>query len=161
MKLWPLAIGVLALGQLTLIGRLDPSLPEPNLVLAAVAAGSWLRGGRAGMTWALAGGFLLDLGASGPLGVHALAMLAAAYAAGVLATAFTSSGVPLAAVAGMVAAAVYGGVVLGAADLLGIAAVPLQSGLGLVAGEVLLAGVLTPCCVLVLSRLAPEAAVEW
>jgi rod shape-determining protein MreD len=127
-----LVLAAAALLQVTLVGRLDPA---PNLVLALCAARAWTRGGRAGMTWALAGGLLLDLaGGVGPLGVHALAMLAAAYAAGLLAAAFENSSVATSSLAGAVGATVYGAVVLGAADTLGLASVTIGAALPLVLG---------------------------
>jgi rod shape-determining protein MreD len=130
--------------QVTLIGRLDPVLPAPNLVLALCAARAWTRGGRAGMSWALAGGLLLDLaGAVGPLGVHALAMLTAAYAAGLLAAAFENSSTAASSLAGAVAGIVYGAVVLGAADTLGLAAITLRAALPLIAGGAVMSAVAT------------------
>jgi rod shape-determining protein MreD len=133
-----------ALLQVTLVGRLDPALPAPNLVLALCAARAWTRGGRAGMTWALAGGLLLDLGGgAGPLGVHVLAMLAAAYAAGFLGSTFENASAAASALAGAAAAAVYGAVVLGAADTLGLAAITIRTALPLVAGGALAGAVAT------------------
>lgn len=133
-----------ALVQVTLVGRLDPALPAPNLVLALCAARAWTRGGRAGMTWALAGGLLLDLaGGVGPLGVHALAMLAGAYAAGLLASSFENSSTPASSLAGLVAGAVYGAVVLGAADSLGLADIAPRAAMPLVAGGAVMSALAT------------------
>jgi rod shape-determining protein MreD len=73
-----------------------PALSEtayPNLCVIAVAARCWARGTRATLGWAIAAGVILDLGAYGPIGPHALALLAAAYAAGLVVT--TVDGGPL------------------------------------------------------------------
>lgn len=132
-----------ALVQVTLLGRLEPSIPEPNLVLALVVARAFVGGGRSGMFWGLAGGLMLDLAGTGPLGVHALAMLAAAYTAGLVAAAFDNGWAPLAGLAGAAGAACYSAVVLGAADSLGLADVTIRAALPLVVGGAAVCSVLT------------------
>ena len=72
----------LALLQVTWAPRLDVAGAFPNLVLLAVVATAWTFGVRAALVWACVGGVLLDLTASGPIGPHALALLAGAYAIG-------------------------------------------------------------------------------
>ena len=159
-----LLLAAAALLQVTLLGRVDAALPAPNLVLALCAARAWTRGGRAGMAWALLGGLLLDLaGGVGPLGVHALALLAAAYAAGVLAAAFENSGVALALVAGAVAGAVYGTIVPAAADSLGLADVSAAQALPLVAGGAAVSALATAVATAALRRWAgaPQVAPQW
>lgn len=132
-----------ALLQVTLLGRFE--VGAPNLVLALCAARAWNDGGRAGMTWALAGGALLDLaGGTGPLGIHVLALLVAAYAAGLASAALEGSSVLMAAPVGALAALLYGAVVLGAADSLGLAAVTPGQAVPLVAAGAL---AVAPCCV--------------
>lgn len=157
--------GALLLGavmlQVTLLGRLPPAIPEPNLVLALVVARAFLRGGRAGMIWALAGGLLLDLAGTGPLGVHALAMLAAAYAAGVLGATFENRSPGLASLAGAAGSAVYAAVVLGAADSLGLADVAMAPGIRLVLAGSLVGGILTLLVALPMRRLEPGPAAAW
>jgi len=69
----------LALVQVTWAPRLSIASAFPNLVLIAVIGITWMQGVRAGLVWACAGGVLLDLAASGPVGPHALALLTAAY----------------------------------------------------------------------------------
>jgi rod shape-determining protein MreD len=149
-------LAVAAVLQVTLLGRLDPSLPQPNLVLALVVARAWLRGGGAGMRWALAGGLLLDLAGIGPLGAHALALLAAAYAGGVLAASFENDArLPwLALVAGGAGGAVYGVVLLGLADSLGLAQVSLAAAAPLLLGGVLTTALLVPAAAAAMARLA-------
>ncbi len=151
-----------ALAQLTLVGRLDPAWPEPNLVLALVVARAWLWGGRSGMVWGLAGGFLLDLGATGPLGLHALAMLAAAYAAGTLAAAFENGSAPLAALAGAVGATVCSAIILAAAGVLGLAS-PSPAAMALAAAGAAASAALCPLAVIALRGPArrQEVAGRW
>ena len=145
-----------ALLQVTLLNRLDPAVPAPNLVLVLVIARAWLRGGGAGMRWALAGGLLLDLAGIGPLGAHALALLCAAYVAGALAASFENDApLPwLAVTAGAAGGAVYGVVLLGLADSLGLAQVSVRAAAPLLAGGVLTTALLVPIAVLVLARVA-------
>lgn len=150
-----LLLAAAALLQVTLVGRLDPALPEPNLVLALVAARAFLRGGRAGMAWGLAGGLMLDLAGTGPLGVHALALVAAAYAAGALATAFENGWAPLAGLGGAAGSICYSAVVLGAADTLGLADVSAGAALPLVAGGAAIAALLTVAAAALMHRLQP------
>ncbi|TMC87026.1 MAG: rod shape-determining protein MreD, partial [Chloroflexi bacterium] len=54
----------------------------PNLVLLMMVVITWRNGARAGMFWACWGGVLLDLTGPGPIGPHALALLAGAYVSG-------------------------------------------------------------------------------
>ena len=65
-----------ALVQVTWASQLEIAGAFPNLVLIAVVGVTWAQGVRAGLLWACAGGILLDLNAPGPLGLHALALLA-------------------------------------------------------------------------------------
>jgi rod shape-determining protein MreD len=71
-----------ALAQVTWAPHFEVAGAFPNLVLLGAAAVTWTHGQRAGMAWACAGGLLLDLGASGPVGPHAVALLAGVYAIG-------------------------------------------------------------------------------
>ncbi len=151
-----------ALLQVTLVGRLEPWIPEPNLVLALVIARSFVHGSRSGMLWGLAGGLMLDLAGTGPLGVHALAMLAAAYTAGLLAVTFDNGRAVLAGLAGAAGAACYSVVVLTAADSLGLADVTIRSALPLLTGTASASAVLTVPVTLLIRRLdrRPQAP-QW
>jgi rod shape-determining protein MreD len=91
---------------------------EPNLVLALVAARSWLAGLPGGLWVALGGGLLLDVSGQGPLGVHALALLAAAGVTGLLAARSDQANVLFGALAAVPATVAYSLVVLTAARLL-------------------------------------------
>ena len=68
-----------ALAQVTWAPRLEVGGAFPNLVLLAVVAVTWTLGARSGLVWACVGGVLLDLTAPGPIGPHALALLAGVY----------------------------------------------------------------------------------
>ena len=77
-----LAIATLLLAtvlvQVTWAPRLTVAGVFPNLALVAVIAITWTAGPRKGMAWACVAGLLLDLTAPGPLGPHAVALLAGA-----------------------------------------------------------------------------------
>ena len=62
--------------QVTWAPRLEVAGAYPNLALLAVVAITWTTGVRAGLAWACVAGVLLDLTSAGPLGPHALALLA-------------------------------------------------------------------------------------
>jgi rod shape-determining protein MreD len=96
-----------ALLQVTLAPRLEVFGAFPNLLVVAVAGWTLLRGAGAGMRWAIAGGLFLDLVSPGPLGLHALALLVAAYAAGFVQRRFEPDPVLLPALTGAVAGVAY------------------------------------------------------
>jgi rod shape-determining protein MreD len=68
--------------QVTWASHLEVAGAFPNVALLAVIAVTWTAGARTGLLWACAGGIMLDLTAPGPLGPHALALLAGAYVTG-------------------------------------------------------------------------------
>lgn len=111
----PAGLGALVLAtflQLALPAGVSTWRVEPNLVLALVVAWTWVRGPRWAFVWALLGGLLLDLAGGGVLGVHALALLLAAYLVGVLrGLSGGARGWPLTIPAGGLGGALYGGVV--------------------------------------------------
>lgn len=55
---------------------------HPNIVLVIVVCWSLLRGGRAGLIWAMTGGLVLDLLSTTPFGVFTVALLVTAFAMG-------------------------------------------------------------------------------
>lgn len=71
-----------ALAQATWAPRFEVGGAFPNLVLLGVVALAWTLGTRSALVWAVAGGVLLDLTASGPVGPHALALLPGVYLVG-------------------------------------------------------------------------------
>ena len=108
------------LGALVLATFLQLALPggasvwqmEPNLVLALVVAWAWVRGPRWAFGWAVLGGLLLDLSGGGVLGVHALALVVAAYAVGVLRSLTGTHAWPLTIPVGALGGALYGSIVV-------------------------------------------------
>jgi rod shape-determining protein MreD len=96
----------------------------PNLVLVIVTVITWTRGQRAGLVWACAGGLLLDLTAPGPLGPHALALLAGAYVTGFWVRNVDPSGPAQPLIATAVSTAIYSAVLVGADDLLNLPVPP-------------------------------------
>ena len=68
--------------QVTWAPRIAVAGVFPNFALVAVITISWGVGVRPGMAGACAAGLMLDLTAPGPLGPHALALLAGAYVTG-------------------------------------------------------------------------------
>lgn len=98
--------------QLALPGGASVWRVEPNLVLALVVAWAWVRGPRWAFAWAVLGGLLLDLSGGGVLGVHALALVAAAYVVGVLRSLSGSHAWPLTIPAGALGGTLYGALVV-------------------------------------------------
>ena len=72
----------IVLVQVTWAPRITVAGAFPNLALIAVIAITWMAGLRQGMAWACVAGLMLDLTADGPLGPHAVALLAGAYLTG-------------------------------------------------------------------------------
>src|ERR1700694_1228471 len=68
--------------QVTWAPRIEVAGAFPNLTLLAVITVTWTAGVGTGLVWACVGGLLLDLTAPGPIGPHALALLAGAYVCG-------------------------------------------------------------------------------
>ena len=115
-----------ALVQVTWAPSLSVYGAFPNLVLVAVVAITWTRGQRTGLVCACAGGLLLDLTAPGPLGLHALALLAGAYLTGFWVRNVDAGSWAQPAVATAVATLVYSAVLVGSGDLLDLAVPPLS-----------------------------------
>jgi rod shape-determining protein MreD len=106
-----------AILQVTLAPRLDLLGVFPNLVLLAVVGWTLVRGAAAGIRWAIVGGLLLDLVAPGPLGVHALALVVAAYLCGFQQRSFAPDPVLLPGAAGALATVAYNLVLVGLSEL--------------------------------------------
>ncbi len=130
----------------------------PNLVLVMVVAITWTRGQRAGLVWACAGGLLLDLTAPGPLGPHALALLAGAYLTGFWVRNVEPSGLLQPSIATAVGTAVYSAVLVGADDLLNLPVPPPALVLELAAAAALYNSALVLPALLASRRLRREAA---
>lgn len=103
--------------QVTLAPRLEVAGAFPNLVLVAVVGWTLARGAAAGIRWALAAGLLLDLVSPGPLGVHALGLVVAAYLAGFAQRYFEPDPIFLPTLSGAAATVVYNLVLIAIAML--------------------------------------------
>ena len=115
-----------ALVQVTWAQHLTVLGVFPNLVLVVAVAIAWTHGQRAGLAAACAGGLVLDLEAPGPLGPHALAMVCAAYVAGLWARDVDPARWMQPALATALATGIYALVLVGADDTLGLGAPPLS-----------------------------------
>lgn len=137
----------------------------PNLVLLAVVGWTLTCGVRAGLRWAIGGGLLLDLASPGPLGVHALALLVAAYGAGYAQRAFAHDRILLPIATGAASAVVYSLVLLGLADTFGQHVAFLAVVQAWVAPAALLQGLLMPlACWLARrldARIPAPVQIEW
>jgi rod shape-determining protein MreD len=139
--------------QVTLAPRLDVAGAFPNLVLLAVVGWTLIRGAGSGLRWAIAGGLLLDLVSPGPLGVHALALVVAAYGVGFLQRSFEPDPLLLPGASGALAAVAYNLVLVAVSELLGhpISLLPVLQ--AWIAPAALYQAALTPLAFLLLRRL--------
>lgn len=122
--------------QLALPGGVPVWGMEPNLVLALIVAWAWVQGPRWAFAWAVLGGLLLDLSGGGPLGVHALGLLGAAYVVGLLRSLSPGTPWPLTIPAGALGGAVYGGVAMLGLHLFGNQVLTWELTAGLVGGAI-------------------------
>jgi rod shape-determining protein MreD len=119
-----LAIAALLLAtvlvQVTWAPRITVAGAFPNLALVAVIAITWTAGVRQGMAWACLTGLMLDLTADGPLGPHAVALLAGAYLTGFWVRNLDRETLLHPVVAAAASTAIYSAVLVLADDLLGL-----------------------------------------
>jgi len=124
-----LAIAALLLAtvlvQVTWAPRITVAGAFPNLALVAVIAITWTAGVRHGMAWACLAGLMLDLTADGPLGPHAVALLAGAYLTGFWVRNLDRESLLHPVVAAAASTAVYSAVLVLADDVLGLPVPPL------------------------------------
>jgi rod shape-determining protein MreD len=147
-----------ALVQVTWAPRLTLLGVFPNIVLVLVVALTWTQGQRAGLACACVGGIILDLAAPGPLGPHALALLAGAYLTGFWARNVHPSSLAQPALATAMATALYSGVLVGVDELLGLAEPPAALAAQLTGAAAVYNAVLSIPVVLALRRTRHEAA---
>jgi rod shape-determining protein MreD len=147
---------VAALVQVTWAPRLAVLGALPNLVLVIVMAIAWAYGQRAGVLWACAAGLLLDLTSAGPLGLHALALMAGAYFTGFWARNVPPQRLFQPAVATAAATALYSLILLGADDTLGLSIPPLSLALQIMGGAAAFNAVLAIPAVMVIRRTRHE-----
>jgi rod shape-determining protein MreD len=110
----------IVLVQVTWAPRITVAGAFPNLALVAVIAITWTAGVRQGMAWACVAGLLLDLTADGPLGPHAVALLAGAYLSGFWARNLDRESLLHPVIAAAASTAVYSAVLMLADDVLGL-----------------------------------------
>ena len=146
--------------QVTWAPRLTIAGVFPNLALVAVIAVAWTSGVRSGMAWACVAGLMLDLTAPGPLGPHALALLAGAYLTGFWTRNVDRESVlhpMLAVAAGTVA---YSVILVLADDTLGLPVPPLEVVLQLMIAATVYNAVLMPAALLLVRRRHATATVR-
>jgi rod shape-determining protein MreD len=148
-------ITLAALIQVTWAPAVTVAGAFPNLVLLVVIGATWLGGVRAGMTWACAGGVVLDLTAPGPLGPHALALLVGAYVAGFWIRNLERESFIQPALAAACATVIYCLALLVADDRLGLPMPSPASALGLIGAATAYNTLTMPLAMLALRRLRP------
>jgi len=127
----------------------------PNLVLLMVVVLTWGNGARAGMLWACWGGVLLDLTGPGPLGPHALALLAGAYVTGIWARNVDAGSLYQPVLATAVTTALYSLILIGSDDTLGLPVPPLGVALQLTAAASIYNAALMLPLLLIVRRALP------
>ena len=146
--------------QVTWASRVEIAGAFPNLVLLAVVGLTWTTGARTALVWACAGGLMLDLTSPGPLGPHAMALLACVYVTGFWARNLDHESVLHPVVAAGVSTALYSLILVEAGDLLGLPAPPFGLAVQLTVAACLYNALLMPLAMLVMRRLQgrPSAA---
>lgn len=139
--------------QVTWAPRLTVAGAFPNLALVAVIAVTWTAGVRPGMALACFAGLMLDLTAPGPLGPHALALLAGAYLTGFWWRNLDRESVLQPVVAAGVSTALYSLILIVTDDTLGLPVPPLRVALQLVAAACVYNAVLMPLALVVVRKL--------
>jgi rod shape-determining protein MreD len=138
--------------QVTWAPRLTIAGVFPNLALVAVIAVAWTAGVRSGMAWACVAGLMLDLTAPGPLGPHALALLAGAYLTGFWTRNLDRESVLHPMLAAAAGTAVYSIILVAADDTLGLPVPPLGTAIQLLVAASVYNAVLMPVALLLIRR---------
>jgi rod shape-determining protein MreD len=144
--------------QVTWAPRLTVAGAFPNLALVAVIAITWTAGVRYGMAWAVVAGLMLDLTSDGPLGPHALALLAGAYLTGFWARNLDRDSLLHPVIAAAASTAAYSSVLVFADDVLGLPVPPLGIALQLVVAASLYNAALMPVALAMMHKLHSLAA---
>jgi rod shape-determining protein MreD len=144
--------------QVTWAPRLTVAGAFPNLALVAVIAITWTAGVRYGMAWAVVAGLMLDLTSDGPLGPHALALLAGAYLTGFWARNLDRDSLLHPVIAAAASTAAYSSVLVFADDVLGLPVPPLGIALQLVVAASLYNAALMPVALAMMHKLHSPAA---
>jgi rod shape-determining protein MreD len=139
--------------QVTWAPRITVAGAFPNLALVAIIAMTWTAGLRQGMAWACVAGLVLDLTSDGPLGTHAVALLAGAYLTGFWVRNIDRESVLHPIVAAAVSTAVYSVVLVFADNVLGLPVPPLGFALQLIVAGSVYNAALTPVAVALVRKL--------
>lgn len=142
------------LAQVTWAPRIAIAGVFPNLALIAVIAIAWEAGVRPGMAWACVAGVMLDLTAPGPVGPHALALLAGAYVTGFWSRNLARQSVLHPALEAAVSTILYSLVLIGAGAALGLPAPQPGVAVQLVIAGAAYNALLMPVAVLVVRRVS-------
>ena len=155
MKRLGLAVLMLAtvLIQVTWAPRVTLAGVFPNLALVAVITVTWTAGVRPGMAAACIAGLMLDLTAPGPLGPHALALLAGAYLTGYWMRNLDRESVLHPVLAAAASTAVYSLILIATDDTLGLPLPPLAVALQLVLAACVYNAMLMPPVVFAVRKL--------
>ena len=148
-----------ALVQVTWASHLEIAGAFPNLVLIAVVGLTWTQGVRSGLLWACAGGVLLDLNAPGPLGPHALALLAGAYVTGFWARNLDRDSPLHPAGAAALSTILYSLVLVGTDDAIGLPIPPFRTAVALTIAAALYNAALMPLALVAIRRIT--AGLHW
>jgi rod shape-determining protein MreD len=143
--------------QVTWAPRLTVAGVFPNLALVAVIAITWTAGVRKGMAWACVAGLLLDLTAPGPIGPHAVALLAGAYITGFWIRNLDREGVVHPVLAVAVSTIAYSFVLVVVDEMLGLPVPPFGIALQLVIAACVYNAVLMPIAMWVVRGLQTPA----
>jgi rod shape-determining protein MreD len=138
--------------QVTWAPRLTIAGVFPNLALVAVIAVTWTGGVTSGLVWACVAGLMLDLTAPGPLGPHALALLAGAYLTGFWTRNVDRESVLHPMLAAAAGTAAYSIILVAADDTLGLPVPPLGVAMQLLIAASAYNAVLMPVALLLLRR---------
>lgn len=155
---------VAVLVQVTWAPRIAVAGVFPNLALVLVIAITWGVGVEAGMAWACVAGLMLDLTAPGPLGPHAVALLAGAYITGFWSRNLSRQSLVHPALASAASTILYSLVLIGSDLALRLPLPPLLIAVQLIVTAALYNAALMPFAVLVVRRIhaplarAPEPA---
>jgi rod shape-determining protein MreD len=141
--------------QVTWAPRIAVAGAFPNLALVAVIAITWTAGVRFGMAWACIAGLMLDLTSDGPLGPHAVALLAGAYLTGFWARNLDRESLLHPVIAAAASTAVYSAVLVLADDVLGLPVPPLGVAVQLIVAASVYNAALMPVALAVVRKLHP------
>ena len=139
--------------QVTWAPRITVAGVFPNLALVAVIAITWTAGVRKGMAWACVAGLLLDLTAPGPIGPHAVALLAGAYLTGFWIRNLDRESVVHPVIAVAVSTIAYSSVLVVVDEMLGLPVPPFGIAVQLVIAACVYNAVLMPVAMWVVRRL--------